>query len=226
MTASARPENAGLRISGVGSIRRTDLDTEQPVMVDLPMEYVGVSPKTSRKVVMDTRPGRRTLPLHVTSDGAEPSGKLIVLSVPSPVLAMLLLGTGSLVLGLYQIGFSPFAPILGAFGGLAATNLLTRIGPGAFRRRVDEVFGPSLSRHSLRQLYDGPASNLQSPFRRHAAVLVLHTSNHNNLLETMAPDNLGEMHRAYLSLAAEHLAAALLHRSLSLREVLEPVLMR
>lgn len=123
-------------------------------------------------------------------------------------LAMLLLGTGSLVLGLYQIGFSPFAPILGAFGGLAATNLLTRIGPGAFRRRVDEVFGPSLSRHSLRQLYDGPASNLQSPFRRHAAVLVLHTSNHNNLLETMAPDNLGEMHRAYLSLAADHLAEA------------------
>ncbi len=123
-------------------------------------------------------------------------------------LAMLLLGTGALVLGLYQIGFSPFAPILGAFGGLAATNFLTRIGPGAFRRRVDEVFGHSLSRRTLRSLYDGPASHLQSPSRQPAAVLALQISSHSTHQNSMSAESQADMNRAYLSLAAEHLAEA------------------
>ncbi len=123
-------------------------------------------------------------------------------------LAMLLLGTGALVLGLYQIGFSPFAPILGAFGGLACTSFLTRIGPGAFRRRVDEVFVNSLSRRSLRSLYDGPASHLQTPVRQPAAVLSLHISCNPTQHTAMSAESQAEMYRAYLNLAAEHLAEA------------------
>jgi class 3 adenylate cyclase len=123
-------------------------------------------------------------------------------------LAMLLLGTGALVLGLYQVGFSPFAPILGAFSGLAWTSLLTRIGPGAFRRRVDEIFANSLSRRSLRTLYDGPAANLQSPVRHPAAVLALHISSNPMHHTSMSAESQAEMNRAYLSLAAEHLAEA------------------
>jgi hypothetical protein len=91
----ALPENAGLRISGVGSIRRTDLVIEQPVISNLPMEYVGVTPKVKRTTVMDTRPGRRAIPLHAVADGAEPGGKLTILSVPGPILAMLMLGQES-----------------------------------------------------------------------------------------------------------------------------------
>lgn len=91
------PENAGLRISGVGSIRRTDLPTEQPVIANLPMMYVGVSPQVKRTTVMDTRPGRRSIPLHAIADGAEPKGKLTILSVPGPILAMMMLGRESVI---------------------------------------------------------------------------------------------------------------------------------
>lgn len=86
-------ENAGLRISGEGYIQRTGVSTEQPVIGPLPMEYFGVSPKVNRTVVMDRRRTKRSKPLHALSDGAEPAGKLTILSVPKKALALVLLGT-------------------------------------------------------------------------------------------------------------------------------------
>jgi class 3 adenylate cyclase len=119
------------------------------------------------------------------------------------LFTMLLLVTGALVLALYNVMFSPVAPLVGALGGLAATTGLTRIGPGAYRRRVDEVFGASLSRKSLRKLYDGSATVLQPSQKSAVSVVVLELSNHGPLMELMEPADFAEMSRRYLSLAGD-----------------------
>lgn len=95
MTTSARPENAGLRLSVVGSIQRTDLPTEQPVIPDLPFRVLSYAPKGERKTVMDTRHGRRGTALHALTDPSENPGDLVVLSIPRALAALLLGGEAS-----------------------------------------------------------------------------------------------------------------------------------
>lgn len=119
------------------------------------------------------------------------------------LLTVLLLVTGALVLALYNVMFSPVAPIIGTLGGLAATTGLTRIGPGVHRRRVDEIFGASLSRKALRRLYDGPAAQLQASRKSEVSVITLEWSNHGALMELMEPEDFAEMSRRYLSLASD-----------------------
>jgi len=122
------------------------------------------------------------------------------------ILTMALLGTSALVLSLYDVMFSPVSPILGAFCGLAVTSGLTLIGPGAFRRRVDEVFGASLSRRSLRSLYDGSASNLRGIQQARVSVLSVEMINHRQLMEVMTPEDFSAMSCAYMTLASDYLA--------------------
>lgn len=85
-------ENAGLRLTGEGYLRRTNLAGEQPVIGPLPLEYIGARPQANRQVVMDTRREQRGVPLHAVIDPQEPAGQLSILSVPRKVLAMALLG--------------------------------------------------------------------------------------------------------------------------------------
>lgn len=88
-----QPENAGVRLELDVYVQRIVNGIEQPVVGPLAAEYVGASPQTNRETVLDRRRGKRAQVLHVTVDGAEPSGKLTFLSTPKPILAMILLGT-------------------------------------------------------------------------------------------------------------------------------------
>lgn len=120
------------------------------------------------------------------------------------ILAIFLFGTSSLVCALYGIVFSPIAPMTGILGGLAFTSLFSRIGPGAFRRRVDDAFGNSVSRRVLGSLYDAPAALLKTPSRETGAVLVLCVENSLSDKDT-DPLVLAEMNRAYLTIAGDFL---------------------
>lgn len=124
------------------------------------------------------------------------------------LLTVLLLGTGSLVLALYNVMFSPVLPIIGAFSGFLASATLTRIGPGAFRRRVDEVFANSLSRKQMRTLYNGSASALKTAHQVKAAVLVLEMKGHSALVGQMSAQDLADMSRVYLSMTSDFLCEA------------------
>lgn len=166
--------------------------------------------------------GRSNLSTLVSSDGSLFLGVLlsfcmawVAVDVPRGsqrwllgLLLIFLLGTGSLVLAMYEILFSPVSPIVGAFFGLAVTSVLTRIGPGAFRRRVDEVFGASLSRRSLRSLYDGPAASLRGAHAVKVTVVSLHAVHHQSLLDGMSPEDFAVMNRAYFTLASDYLCEA------------------
>lgn len=166
--------------------------------------------------------GRTELSTLVSSDGSLLVGVFlafcmawIAVDVPRGsqrwmlgLLTLFLLGTGAVVLGLHQVMFSPVSPMIGAFFGLAVTSGLTRIGPGAFRRRVDEVFGSSLSRRALRALYDGSGAALSQSHGSKVSVVSLQVAHNPDLLESMAPEDFATMNRAYLSLAADHLCEA------------------
>lgn len=163
--------------------------------------------------------GRDNLSTVVSSDGSLLMGLMLAFAlawvaadVPRAsqrwllgLMAVVLVGTGTLVLSLYQFLYSPVAPIIGGFFGLAFTAGLTRIGPGAFRRHVDEIFGNTLNRKALRSLYDGSAAAVQSSHRLRASVLVLEATNHAELMAVMEPSEFAEMNRMYFSLASDFL---------------------
>ncbi len=124
------------------------------------------------------------------------------------LLTVLLLGTGAIVLALYNVMFSPVLPIIGAFTGFVASSVLTLIGPGAFRRRVDEVFSNSLSRKQMRSLYGGSASALKAAHQVKACVLVLEIKGHSDLMGQMAAQDLADMSRVYMAMASDFLCEA------------------
>lgn len=121
------------------------------------------------------------------------------------LLTVLLLGTGTLVLAVYNIMFSPISPIVGTIFGLASTTLLTRIGPGAYRRRVDEIFGNSVSRKSLRALYNGSTTAVTTTKQCKVTVLVFETIRHEELMLVMSPQDFAAMSRMYLSFVSDYL---------------------
>jgi adenylate cyclase len=123
------------------------------------------------------------------------------------VLAISLLGTSSLVCALYNIIFSPLAPMTGVLAGLAFTSLFASIGPGAFRRKVDDAFGNAIGRKFLRGLYDAPTSLLSQPTRANASVLVLQIGNVSANADA-DPQIVAEMNHEYLTLASDFLAEA------------------
>jgi len=91
--STARPENAGYRLVGEAHVQVTNKATEQPVLTNLPAEYVGVTPSSERTGVPDPRRANRGLNLFSLIDPAEPKGKLILLSIPKPILAVLWYGS-------------------------------------------------------------------------------------------------------------------------------------
>jgi len=88
-----RPENAGYRLVGEAHLQVTNKTTEQAVVTNLPAEYIGVSPSSERTGVPDPRRANRGLDLFSLVDPAEPKGKLVLLSIPKPILAVLWYGS-------------------------------------------------------------------------------------------------------------------------------------
>ena len=89
------PENTGLHITGVGSLRRINHPSgnEQPLLANLPIDFVSMTPKANVTNVADPRLANRGNTLFSVVDPQPATGQLTVLSVPPPVLAMLLMGT-------------------------------------------------------------------------------------------------------------------------------------
>ncbi len=127
-----------------------------------------------------------------------------LVGIPSVFLVL----TGSLVLALYEVLFLPAAPMAGIILGLVSTSCITRVGPAAFRRTIQEVFSASLGRTSLRALYEAPAASIFPVSERQVSVLCMETANHAHLMEVMEPKDFAEMCHSYLSFSAEFLMEA------------------
>jgi len=166
--------------------------------------------------------GRNNLSTVVSSDGSQLFGLVlafviawVALDIPKAGqrwliagLTILLLATGSLVLSMHGVIFSPLAPMLGTFVGFVCTSALARIGPGAHRRRVDSIFGSSVSRKTLSALHNGPAGLVKTPRKTSASVVTLVATNHPSLMEAMPAEDFTAMNRMYFSMAADYLCEA------------------
>lgn len=166
--------------------------------------------------------GRNNMSTVVSSDGSQLFGLVlsfaiawVALDIPQAGrrwliggLTMLLLATGSLVLAMHGVIFSPVAPMLATLVAFVCTSTLARIGPGAHRRRVDSLFGLSVNRKTLRVLHNGSASIVNTPRKCRVSVITLLATNHPSLMDAMPPEDFTAMNKMYLSMAADYLCEA------------------
>ncbi len=95
----------------------------------------------------------------------------------------------TVVLNLYDIYFSPCAPVTALLVAFVGGMLYARTSAGQRKRILDEVFGDRISRGSFNQLLD---SNQQLRFAgevRTASVVVCEIFNHDELMEQLATEH-------------------------------------
>ncbi|MFV0415068.1 MAG: adenylate/guanylate cyclase domain-containing protein, partial [Chthoniobacterales bacterium] len=108
-------------------------------------------------------------------------------------------------LALYEIIFSPFSSAIGMILGFLSGSLLTRIGPGAQRRRLEGMFGRTLSLRSQKQLFDGLGSVSSKSRSVEVSIVTVHLGNSVELLRTLEPEDFTRMVQAYMNTASDHL---------------------
>ena len=119
--------------------------------------------------------------------------------------AVILLLTGSMVLALYNVFFSPppsvFA-ILVSFGiGLA----YGRTDSGARKRVMERLFGLRLSRGNFNRLVNSETPLDFPGTQQNGTVLVVAVNNHSELMELLTPENYAAMTNRYLRTASDYL---------------------
>ena len=119
--------------------------------------------------------------------------------------AIILLLTGSMVLALYNVFFSPFPSafaILVSFGiGLA----YGRTDSGARKRIMERLFGQRLSRGNFNQLVNSETPLDFPGTLQNGTVLVVAVHNHSELMELLTPENYAAMTNRYLRTASDYL---------------------
>ena len=119
--------------------------------------------------------------------------------------AVILLLTGSMVLALYNVFFSPFPSafaVLVSFGiGLA----YGRTDSGARKRVMERLFGLRLSRGNFNQLVNSETPLDFPGTLQNGTVLVVSVNNHSELMELLTPENYAAMTNRYLRTASDYL---------------------
>jgi len=119
--------------------------------------------------------------------------------------AVLLLLTGSMVLALYNVFFSPFpsafAILTSFFIGLA----YGRTGSGSRKKLMERLFGQRLSRGAFNELVNSDAPLYFPGALQEGTVMVVAVNNHSELMELLTPENYAAMTNRYLRTASDYL---------------------
>jgi adenylate cyclase len=119
--------------------------------------------------------------------------------------AVILLLTGSMVLALYNVFFSPFPSIFAVLASFLIGLAYGRTGSGSRKKVMERLFGQRLSRGAFNELVN---SNTPLDFPgtlQEGTVLVVAVHNHSELMELLTPENYAAMTNLYLRTASDYL---------------------
>ncbi|MDX2079610.1 MAG: adenylate/guanylate cyclase domain-containing protein [Terrimicrobiaceae bacterium] len=118
---------------------------------------------------------------------------------------IILLFTGSMVLALYNVFFSPFPSIFAVLLSFLIGLAYGRTDSGGRKRVMERLFGQRLSRAAFSHLVN---SNVPLDFPgtlQEGTVLVVAVHNHRELMELLTPENYAAMTNLYLRAASDYL---------------------
>jgi class 3 adenylate cyclase len=119
--------------------------------------------------------------------------------------AVILLLTGSMVLALYNVFFSPFPSIFAILTSFFIGLAYGRTGSGSRKKLMERLFGQRLSRSAFNELVNSDAPLNFPGSLQEGTVLVVSVHNHSELMELLTPEDYASMTNLYLRTASDYL---------------------
>lgn len=119
--------------------------------------------------------------------------------------AIFLLITGSLVLALYNVFYSPFPGAMAIFVSYLIGVFYGRSGSGSRKKVIERLFGQRVSRHVFNELVNSDVSMEFPGSLQEGSVIVCEVHNHKELMELLTPENYAAMTNLYLQTASDYL---------------------
>lgn len=119
--------------------------------------------------------------------------------------AAFLLFTGSLVLALYQVFWSPLPAIVAVLFAYIAGLFYGRSSGGTHKARVENLFGRRVSRGVMRQLLNSDKEAPLAGAVREGTVVVCEIQNHKELMEYLEPEDYAAMTNLFHQTATDFL---------------------
>lgn len=135
-----------------------------------------------------------------TVDITRPSLKTVV-----AVATILLLLTGSKVLSLYNVFFSPFPSVFAVLIAYIVGVIYGRSGSGSRKKILERLFGQRISRTVFNQLVNGYEPVQFPGTLAEGTVIVCEVQNHRELMELLSPEDYAAMTNLYLQTASDYL---------------------
>lgn len=135
-----------------------------------------------------------------TVDITRPSLKTVV-----AVATILLLLTGSKVLSLYNVFFSPFPSVFAVLIAYIVGVIYGRSGSGSRKKILERLFGQRISRTVFNQLVNGYEPVSFPGMLTDGTVIVCEVQNHRELMELLSPEDYAAMTNLYLQTASDYL---------------------
>lgn len=118
---------------------------------------------------------------------------------------VILLLTGSMVLALYNVFFSPFPSIFAIFTSFFIGLAYGRTGSGSRKRIMERLFGQRLSRGVFNELVNSDRPLDFPGALQMGTVLVVSVHNHSELMDLLTPQDYAAMTNLYLRTASDYL---------------------
>lgn len=118
---------------------------------------------------------------------------------------VILLLTGSMILALYGVFFSPFPSAFAVLASLGLGLLYGRTDSGSRKKVMERLFGQRLSRSAFSQLLNSEVPLDFPGTLQEGTVLVVAVNNHPELMELLTPENYAAMTNLYLRAASDYL---------------------
>jgi class 3 adenylate cyclase len=119
--------------------------------------------------------------------------------------AIFLLVTGSLVLALYNVFYSPFPGAFAIFGSFLIGLFYGRSDSGSRKKVIERLFGQRVSRNTFSELINSNVSMEFPGALQEGSVIVCEVHNHKELMELLTPENYAAMTNLYLQTASDYL---------------------
>lgn len=135
-----------------------------------------------------------------TVDITRPSLKTVVAAA-----TILLMLTGSKVLSLYNVFFSPFPSVFAVLIAYLVGLIYGRSGSGSRKKILERLFGQRISRTVFNQLVNGYEPISFPGSLAEGTVIVCEVQNHRELMELLSPEDYAAMTNLYLQTASDYL---------------------
>jgi class 3 adenylate cyclase len=119
--------------------------------------------------------------------------------------AVILLLTGSMILALYNVFFSPFPSAFAVLTSLCIGLAYGRTASGSRKKVMERLFGQRLSRSAFSQLVNSETPLDFPGTLQEGTVLVVAVNNHPELMELLTPESYAAMTNLYLRTASDYL---------------------